>query len=192
MKLTSPLSASRVVLILSLAATSLSLTIAAQNTQPAVAQALLSEPGATFAVPDSELPRSITVIDYGDMRFTDPANTEVANPRARQLLAKKIASEHPDALQVSGDVPYAGANPKDYEQFRTETAAWRAEKLRVYPAIGNHEMVGDPSKAIQNWWAAFPELKGRRWYSVQLIRVADPAAPTPEWQPKDTFVIMAR
>jgi hypothetical protein len=69
---------------------------------------------------------------------------------------------------LTGDVPYAGGNPADYDEFRAETAAWRAAKLHVYPALGNHELVGDTEKCLANWWAAFPELKGRRWYSVQF------------------------
>ena len=30
------------------------------------------------------------------------------------------------------------------------------EKLRVYPALGNHELVGDTQKCLTNWWTAFP------------------------------------
>ena len=128
---------------------------------------VLSAPGPTFIVPDSQLPKEFSIIVYGDMRFTDPSNTKVANPRARQLLVDKVASEHPDALELTGDVPYAGKNPADYDEFKSETAAWRAAKLRVYPALGNHELVGGPD-SLKNWWAAFPELNNRRWYSVAL------------------------
>jgi hypothetical protein len=127
----------------------------------------LSQPGATFSVPDSDLPRKLSIIVYGDMRFTDPSNTTVANPQARRLLVEKVASEHPDALELTGDLPYAGKNPADFDEFRSETAAWRTAKLRVYPALGNHELVGGPD-SLKNWWAAFPELNNRRWYSVQL------------------------
>jgi acid phosphatase type 7 len=128
---------------------------------------LLSQSGATFAVPNSQLPKNISIIVYGDMRFTDPANTKVADPRARHLLAEKVASEHPDALELTGDVAYAGKNPADYDEFRAETTSWGAANLRVYPVLGNHELVGGP-ESLKNWWAAFPELDHRRWYSVQL------------------------
>ena len=36
----------------------------------------------------------------------------------------------------------------------------------VYPAMGNHELHG--SGGLENWWNAFPELRGRRWYSVEF------------------------
>ena len=40
--------------------------------------------------------------------------------------------------------------------------------MRVYPALGNHELHGDLNFALKNWWDAFPELNHRRWYSVEL------------------------
>jgi 3',5'-cyclic AMP phosphodiesterase CpdA len=125
---------------------------------------LLSEAGPTFKLTAPK--GSWTLIAYGDMRFTDPANTKVTNPVARRALVKKIAEEKPDALLLSGDVPYSGAEANDYAVFQTETAPWRTAGLKVFPAMGNHELHGGNS--LENWWNAFPELKGRRWYSVEF------------------------
>lgn len=130
----------------------------------APATKLLSEPGPTFKLAASK--GGWTVIAYGDMRFTDPTNIKVTNPVARRALVKKISEEKPDALLLSGDVPYSGAEANDYVVFREETAAWRTAGLHVYPAMGNHELHGGNS--LENWWNAFPELKGRRWYSVEF------------------------
>jgi hypothetical protein len=55
-----------------------------------------------------------------------------------------------------------------HEVYRNETAAWREKKLRVYPAIGNHELHGARIREPKNWWRAFPELNRRRWYSVEM------------------------
>ncbi len=129
---------------------------------------LLATAGPTFTVPDAQLSQHVTVIGYGDMRFHDPGNTTIADPKARKLLVDKIASEHADALQLSGDVPYRGSDAADYANYVTETAPWRAAHLRVYPAMGNHEIAGGEAQGVQNWWANFPELKNRRWYSVAL------------------------
>jgi acid phosphatase type 7 len=130
---------------------------------------LLSQPGATFTVKDSDLPAEPELIVYGDMRFTHPEDTEDTNPAARRALVAKIAEEQPNALVLTGDVPFRGRDLFDYQEFAAETAEWRAEHLRVYPVLGNHELSGtglrDP---IENWWGAFPELKDRRWYSVAL------------------------
>ncbi len=127
-----------------------------------------SGPGPTFSVPNSALGKHVSVIVYGDMRFHDPANTTVANPVARKALVDRIAEEKPSAVQLTGDVPYKGSDAADYKNYALETAPWRAGGLRIYPALGNHEMAGGAEQGIENWWTAFPELRGKRWYSVAL------------------------
>lgn len=135
---------------------------------PAVAQQVQPNAAPTFRVPASQLSSHVTVIAYGDQRFHDPANTTVADPKSRLALVKRIAEEKPDAVTMSGDVPYKGIDPADYENYRTETKIWRDEHLRIYPAIGNHELSGGAEAGVAAWWTAFPELKGMRWYSVAL------------------------
>jgi hypothetical protein len=129
---------------------------------------LISQPGPSFRISQRELGSSEKVIVYGDQRFTDPTNTTVTNPVARRLLVQKIAYEHPDAVLMSGDVPYSGDVPNDYVVYQSETRSWRDEHLHVYPALGNHEFHGDPHEALEHWWTAFPEMRNRRWYSVEL------------------------
>jgi hypothetical protein len=125
----------------------------------------------TFVVPQAQLPQHLKIIAYGDQRFhdpKDPKNPSIADPVMRLALVNKIAEEKPDAVMMSGDVPYNGNNPADYDNYVTETAPWRAEKLRVYPALGNHELAGSVEYGRAAWWKAFPELNGRLWYSVLL------------------------
>ncbi len=129
---------------------------------------LLSEPGPTFRIDDSQLPHPMTLILYGDQRFTDPKNTRQTNPRIRQWLVNQIAKERPFAVIMNGDVPLAGNVANDYTVYQAETKVWRALHLRVFPTLGNHEFVGDPQQDLENWWSAVPELRNRRWYSVQL------------------------
>src|SRR6202521_711713 len=129
---------------------------------------LVSELGPTFQIADHQIPKLITLIAYGDQRFTDPANTQQADPRIRQWLVNRIAKERPSAVIMNGDVPLAGNVRNDYLVFQAETKAWRNFRLLVFPALGNHEFIGDPQQALENWWRAFPEMRNRRWYSVQL------------------------
>ncbi len=139
--------------------------VAAAQPAPSVS----TKSGPTFTVADQDLSAKPTLIEYGDMRFTDPNNVVDANPAARKLLVAKIATEHPDAVQMSGDVPMAGYRVADYTEFALETKAWRDDKLRIYPALGNHEFSGlNKAQDLENWWTAFPELRGMRWYSVAL------------------------
>ena len=75
---------------------------------------LLSASGPTFRVEDKKLHKKWSLIAYGDMRFTDPANLNVTNPKVRRWLVSQIAKEHPDALLLSGDVPYDGSVENDF------------------------------------------------------------------------------
>jgi hypothetical protein len=127
-----------------------------------------AEGDPTFRVDATALSSPIKVIAYGDQRFHDGLNFMIANPKARVALVQRIAEERPDAIQMSGDVPFQGTNPADYEAFRIETKPRRDAHLRVYPALGNHELSGGAGKGLEEWWKAFPELKGMRWYSVAL------------------------
>src|SRR6201999_4332235 len=121
-----------------------------------------------FRIAQSDLPTPLPLIAYGDQRFTDPTNVRVTDPRVRQYLVKQIATAHPAAVVLNGDVPYSGDVVNDYEVFRTESKPWRDAGLRVFPALGNHEFHGDPRQALEHWWTAFPEMRNRRWYSAQL------------------------
>ena len=123
---------------------------------------------ATFTVPDAELSDPLVLVAYGDMRFTGPAQTVASNPGARRALVAQVAAENPAAIFINGDVPWHGI-ASDYEVFFGETRPWRARHLRVYPALGNHEFSACLDYAcLEHWWDTFPELRGRRWYSVAI------------------------
>jgi hypothetical protein len=82
---------------------------------------------------------------------------------------QKIAAEPADALFLTGDVPWHGGDPRDYEEYATETAPWREQHMNVYPVLGNHEFQGCAEAAcLEAWWQAFPQLNGRRWYALAL------------------------
>lgn len=122
----------------------------------------------TFKVPDSALPDPLVLIAYGDTRFTDADETEASSPGARRALVAKIASEDPAAVFINGDLPLRGVDA-DYGVYRAETRVWRDKHLRIYPALGNHELSAcTESSCLDRWWNAFPELRGLRWYSVAL------------------------
>jgi hypothetical protein len=127
---------------------------------------LISESGPSFRV--AKVNKAPTVIVDGDQRFTDPQDTKVTSPKARRWLVQQIATEKPDAVLLNGDVPYSGDVVNDYEVYKTESLPWREGHIPVYPALGNHEFHGDPQQAMEHWWNAFPEMRNRRWYSVQL------------------------
>ena len=123
---------------------------------------------ATFRVRGFELAAPMVLVAYGDMRFTAPSETSATNRGARRALVAKIAAEKPAAIFINGDITWHGVE-SDYAVFRDESRSWRERHLRVYPALGNHEFSAClPEVCLERWWNAFPELRGRRWYSVAL------------------------
>jgi hypothetical protein len=138
--------------------------------QTDAARSAISHPfKSTFTIPEANLQNPITIIAYGDMRFTDPAALPAENVKARRALVARVAQEKPDAVLLNGDLTMRGGNQADYDIYHAETQAWRDAHLRIFPVLGNHEFAGcEVRQCLQNWWKAFPALKAHRWYSVQL------------------------
>ena len=134
----------------------------------AVAQPNTPTGGPTFTVTDLPQGRPLRVIVYGDMRFTNPSNTSDTQPGVRAWLAQKVGEEKPDALLLTGDMPFHGSEAADWQVYQKETALWTQEHLRVYPTIGNHEGLFDPRIGEQNYFAAYPQLEHHSWYSVEM------------------------
>ena len=44
---------------------------------------------------------------------------------------------------------------------------WRASKVPVYPALGNHDLHGNQKVALANYFHRFPQLKNSRYYSLR-------------------------
>jgi Icc-related predicted phosphoesterase len=116
---------------------------------------------------------------YGDSRFHDPKDTEAANPPVRQALVQAIAQASPAFISFGGDIVYNGYDVDDWKVWDRETTVWRANKIPVYPALGNHDLHGDEKVALANYFQRFPDLKNSRYYSVRvanaLVLVLDSA-----------------
>lgn len=104
---------------------------------------------------------------YGDARFHDPQDTEPANPQAREGLVEAIAEANPAFVSFTGDLVYNGYDKNDWSVWDRETSIWKDKGVRVYPALGNHELHGDLNVALANYFHRFPELKSSRYYSVR-------------------------
>jgi hypothetical protein len=123
--------------------------------------------GPTFSIKNEQIRTPLTFIVYGDQRFTDPKSGQ-STATMRQLLVKQIANEKPSAVIMNGDIPNNGSKKEDYAVYQDETSAWRQAGFPVIAALGNHEMNGNQTLCLENWWTAFPALRNRRWYSTQL------------------------
>jgi 3',5'-cyclic AMP phosphodiesterase CpdA len=116
-------------------------------------------------------------VAYGDTRFHNPNDTEAANPAVRVALVHAIADANPAFILFTGDIVYNGYDLADWKTWDSETSNWRSKDIPVYPALGNHDLHGDESIALDNYFQRFPELKRSRYYSVRaanaLILVLD-------------------
>ena len=129
-------------------------------------------------------------VAYGDTRFHDPKDLEPANPAVRVALVQAIAEANPAFVCFTGDIVYNGFDANDWKVWDSETQIWRDRKIPIYPALGNHDVHGDPKIALGNYFQRFPDLKDSRYYSVRaanaLILVLDSsldevAGPQGEW-----------
>jgi Icc-related predicted phosphoesterase len=152
------------------------------------ASALLAQTQPVELQPKISLP--FHFVAYGDTRFTDPKNTEAANPSVRQALVQAIADAHPAFISIGGDIAYNGNDANDWKVWDKETAAWSENKIPVYPALGNHDLHGDLKVALANYFQRFPDLQNNRYYSVHaantLLLMLDSsmdetAGPQGEW-----------
>jgi Icc-related predicted phosphoesterase len=106
-------------------------------------------------------------IVYGDTRFTDPTNTKAASPPVRRALVPAIAEAAPAFISVGGDIAYNGDDANDWKVWDSETEIWRQQHITVYPALGNHDLHGDQTVALANYFQRFPALENNRYYSVR-------------------------
>jgi hypothetical protein len=122
----------------------------------------------TFVLKEFVPGQPLRLVAYGDMRFTDPSVTSGTNPRVRKWLVDKIALEHPQALLLTGDMPFAGSRTADWEDYRRETASWHTEGFPIFPTLGNHEVYYDAPSGVQNYLDNFPNIERHRFYSAVL------------------------
>ena len=105
----------------------------------------------------------------GDTRFSDPERSpEASFPHIRQSLLRRIAEEKHDFVVIAGDIVHKGASEYDWKNFDLERKIVGDAGVRIFPALGNHDLEGGPVElALKNYFARFPELAGRRWYTVK-------------------------
>jgi Icc-related predicted phosphoesterase len=106
-------------------------------------------------------------VAYGDTRFHDPKDEDIANPMARRALVQAIAEANPAFICFTGDIVFNGYDSDDWKVWDSETGIWRDRKITVYPALGNHDLRGDLKADLANYFQRFPDLKNSRYYSVR-------------------------
>ncbi len=108
---------------------------------------------------------------YGDIRFMNPSNTKDSDPVRRKVIVEKIAEDKPAFLLISGDLVANGGVAEQWSVYDSETAPLRQAHIRIYPALGNHDLRGDLPVALSNYFQRFPYLQNSRYYSVRAGNV---------------------
>lgn len=103
----------------------------------------------------------------GDLQRTSLAEIwRESNERERDRLVREIAASSPDFLVGAGDLVFCGSSRLDWEEFDTLTRPLRDAGVPLLPILGNHEYWVRKTAALRNYFARFPHLSGRHWYSV--------------------------
>jgi hypothetical protein len=64
-----------------------------------------------------------------------------------------------------GDLTTRGSSEKHWQQFDEMHKEFRTRKIPYFPTPGNHEFYGNDKKALDHYFARFPSLDKKRWYS---------------------------
>ena len=152
----------------------------------ALAQSPIESWKPDIVLPAPEYP--FTFVAYGDIRFTDGLDTQHSNAPMRRAEIARIAQEKPAFLVITGDLAFVGGSVQDWKVFDGETEPLRQAGIEELPTLGNHDVSGD--EAAKNYFQRFPQLKGRRWYSVRVANLmmfmldstSDDAAGSPQIQ----------
>ncbi|MEO8725347.1 MAG: metallophosphoesterase [Acidobacteriaceae bacterium] len=143
---------------------------------------------APLAVPDIVIqkpkPYPFKFVVYGDMRFTEHDSYfiyHVANGAARQDIVNDIAKKDPVFVGITGDLVFRGFDLDDWKYFDKGIRPLRDADVRIFPALGNHEVGPYPSwlqrfyrgrnlvsAGLENYHKEFPGIPAARgWYSVE-------------------------
>lgn len=143
-----------------------------------VAAAGCSAAGSAGTPPFSGLIRDTgapsRIVIYGDNRCRHPLEFWMKDTsRARQKVAYRIAQIRPDLVVNTGDVVDRGGSASSWKVFDTENAWLRRMGVPYFPVLGNHEFLGgSQAAALGNYFARFPYLDRKRWYSFEVGGVA--------------------
>jgi predicted MPP superfamily phosphohydrolase len=135
-------------------------------------------------------PYPFRFVAYGDMRFAELESygKVIANAKARQEIIDQIANESPAFLVATGDFVFRGFHAEDWSHFDKAIQPLRDRGVRIFPAIGNHEVGPFPplssnsnpfqeiesetkekvaARGLENYYREFSSIPKNPWYSVR-------------------------
>jgi Icc-related predicted phosphoesterase len=89
-----------------------------------------------------------------------------SNCAERAHIIRQIAQEAPDFLAIVGDLVFCGSSRSHWAEFDHLTVPLHDAAIPVVPLLGNHEYWLSRQSALSHFFARFPHLAGRHWYSM--------------------------
>ncbi len=87
------------------------------------------------------------------------------NDRERKQIIDEITRREPAFVVHLGDLTTRGSSEKDWQQFDDFHGRFREKRIPYFPVLGNHEFYGNDERALDCYFARFPHLAKKRWYS---------------------------
>lgn len=94
------------------------------------------------------------------------------NDKERKLLTSELLRRQPAFVLHMGDITARGSSARHWQEFDDWQEAFRANKLPLFPVLGNHELYGKAESALSYYFSRFPYLQNKRWYSFVWKNVA--------------------
>ena len=88
--------------------------------------------------------------------------------RERLEVIRALADERPAFIVNTGDLVSAGSDRAEWRQFHEENQPLFSRKVPYFPGLGNHEYMWNCREGLENYFASFPDLRGRKWYEVRF------------------------
>lgn len=87
------------------------------------------------------------------------------NDRERKRIIDEITRCDPAFVIHLGDLTTRGSSKKHWQEFDDFHKEFREKKIPFFPILGNHELYGSDERALDYYFARFPHLEKKRWYS---------------------------
>ncbi len=88
--------------------------------------------------------------------------------RERLAVIDALAGERPAFIVNTGDLVSAGSDRADWRRFHEENQPIFSRRIPYFPGLGNHEYMWNSKEGLENYFAFFPDLRGRRWYDLRF------------------------
>jgi Icc-related predicted phosphoesterase len=103
----------------------------------------------------------------GDLQSTSMVEFwRKSNTAERMQIIQQIATEDPDFLAIVGDLVFCGSSATHWAAFDELATPLCQAYVPILPLLGNHDYWLRSRPALSHFFARFPHLDGRHWFST--------------------------